>query len=48
MDMNLNKLQKIVEDREAWGATVHGVSKIKHDSERTSATVECKTSYIQL
>ena len=48
MDMNLNKLQKIVEDREARGGTVHGVSKIKHDSERT-ATLECKTtSYIQL
>ena len=27
MDMNLNKLQKIVEDREAWGAAVHGISK---------------------
>ena len=27
MDMNLSKLQKIVEDREAWHATVHGVTK---------------------
>ena len=26
-DMNLNKLQEIVEDREAWHATVHGVAK---------------------
>ena len=24
MDMNLNKLQKIVKDREAWHAAVHG------------------------
>ena len=24
MDMNLNKLQKIVKDREAWRAAVHG------------------------
>ena len=27
MDMNLNKLQEIVEDRGAWGAAVHGVTK---------------------
>ena len=25
--MNLNKLQEIVKDREAWHATVHGVAK---------------------
>ena len=24
MDMNLNKLQEIVKDREAWHAAVHG------------------------
>ena len=27
MDMNLGKLQKMVRDREAWCATVHGVAK---------------------
>ena len=27
MDMNLRKLQEIVEDRGVWDATVHGVSK---------------------
>ena len=27
MDMNVNKLQEIVEDRGAWGAAVHGVAK---------------------
>jgi len=27
MDMNLRKLHKIVEDRGAWCAAVHGVSK---------------------
>ena len=26
-DMNLSKLQEIVKDREAWRATVHGVTK---------------------
>ena len=27
IDMNLSKLQEIVEDREAWCAIVHGVPK---------------------
>ena len=27
MDLNLNKLQDIVEDRGAWHATVHAVTK---------------------
>ena len=29
MDMSLSKLQKIVKDREAWCAAVHGVTKIR-------------------
>ena len=28
MDMNLSKLQEMVKDREAWCATIHGVSKM--------------------
>ena len=31
MDMNLSKLQEIVEDREAWRAAVHGATKVGHD-----------------
>ena len=27
VDMNLSKLQEIVEDRGAWGTIVHGVAK---------------------
>ena len=27
MDISLSKLQEIVKDREAWCATVHGVTK---------------------
>jgi len=29
VDMNLNELWKIVEDRGAWCATVHGITKSK-------------------
>ena len=28
MDMNSSKLQEIVKDRQAWGATAHGVTEL--------------------
>ena len=30
VDMNLGKLLQVVRDREAWPATVHGVTKVGH------------------
>ena len=39
MDMNLSKLQEMVEDRGAWCATIHGVTKCwTRPSERMTAT----------
>ena len=31
MDVSLNKLRKIVKDREAWPASVYGPQRVRHD-----------------
>ena len=31
MDINLRKLWEMVKDSKAWTATVHGVTKVRHD-----------------
>ena len=33
MNMSLSKVQKMVMDKEAWHAAIHGVSKVRHDWE---------------
>ena len=30
-DMSLSKLRNIVKDKEVWQATVHGVTRVRHD-----------------
>ena len=40
MDMNLSKLWEVVKDREAWHASVHGVTK-----SRTRLSASTTTSY---
>ena len=36
VDMSLNKLREIMKDREAWHVAVHGVSRVRHNSDWTT------------
>ena len=31
MDVNLNELQEMVMDREAWHAVIYGVARVRHN-----------------
>ena len=42
MDMNLSKLQKIVEDRGAWWAILHGIAKSETRSDSTTVTSKAR------
>ena len=44
MDMNLSKLQKIVKDRKAWCAAVHGGHRVRHDLVTEEQSAMCTSS----
>ena len=42
MDMNLSKLQELVEDRGAWLAGVHGLQRAVHDLAAEQQSTFCR------
>ena len=49
MDMSLSKLQETVKDREAWHATVHGVTKSQTQPRNSTTTMKKRgTSYCEM
>ena len=53
MDMSLSKLRLIVKDREAWRATVHGVTKLdkterlNNNSSKTNSLVTSSIKHLR-
>ena len=45
IDMSLSKLQEIVKDREAWCATVHGVTKSQTRLSNSAAAITSPTAF---
>ena len=45
MDTNLSKLQKIMKNREAWRAAVHGVTKQSDTAEQLNNKMMIRGSY---
>ena len=48
MNMNLSKLQKIVKDREAWSAAVHGIVKSLTWLSNSTTTLPCQKRWLQM
>ena len=46
VDVNLSKLQAIVEDRGAWHATVHEVTRVGHNLATTAAMCQALCSIL--
>ena len=47
MDMSLSKLQKMVKDREAWHASVHGVAKQLNNSNNTEYVFQTYMEFLK-
>ena len=46
MDMSLSKFQELVKDREAWSASVHGVTKSQTQFSNWTATTKLQVNFV--